>query len=482
MSKRESGKVYNSKTEKKEYKSKIKDYRNKSIKPMNTKPKEKKTTVKIISKSPPKASKKKSISKPPPKEHKKVYISTHSTKKLNESPNTKAPSIHDDILKNFINTVSSTQNPMPNKNKFTNDSSSDSELFDIPASEDSSQEIEVPNALEDRICIMLRRYLYRNHEENVLKNVKEEWKDCVTEKFKGEYEISNHGRVRNIRNNQIVKPLLKNNGYLYAIGHFGKGMYQFRINREVALAFIKNDNIFATNVNHKDRNKTNNNFSNLEWVTPRQNNLHAVATGIPNASKTAVLLLYKNGKVKKRFETMRQASAETGVSDARISEICNGIRKPNDTHLYWKYAAEKVNRVKIDPKEEGFVQLKIYKNYWVSKDGKVYSTVTNQFLKQRLRGKHFEVDISVPKTAAEKAMDKKEIQKLKLPKGVRPPVKYTRGYIAKSIFVHILVASCYMMDSKGNHNCVHHKVSPTDNSIKNLEWKTVPGVNPNYKY
>lgn len=49
----------------------------------------------------------------------------------------------------------------------------------------------------------------------------------------------------------------------------------------VAKAFLpKNTDTSQTYVNHKNGNKTDNHFSTLEWVTPRESTLHAHSTGL----------------------------------------------------------------------------------------------------------------------------------------------------------------------------------------------------------
>lgn len=59
------------------------------------------------------------------------------------------------------------------------------------------------------------------------------------------------------------------------------GLGRIYLHKLVALAFIPNIQNKPC-CNHKDGNKLNNHFSNLEWVTPKENVQHAVATGLMN--------------------------------------------------------------------------------------------------------------------------------------------------------------------------------------------------------
>ena len=68
-------------------------------------------------------------------------------------------------------------------------------------------------------------------------------------------------------------------GYKVVTLHINGKQYQKRINRLVAMAFIKNPNGLPQ-VNHIDGDKSNNNVSNLEWCTAIYNTNHAIKTGL----------------------------------------------------------------------------------------------------------------------------------------------------------------------------------------------------------
>lgn len=138
------------------------------------------------------------------------------------------------------------------------------------------------------------------------------------------YEVSNLGKVRNIKSGRILKPQLHRDGYLrYNLWKNNKQKNLF-LHRIIATAFIDNPGK-KPYVNHIDENKLNNDLRNLEWCTARENNMHGTRTKRASEKHSQkVVQLDLNDNVLNVFKSMRQAGQETGVFASNISKCCNG--------------------------------------------------------------------------------------------------------------------------------------------------------------
>lgn len=106
------------------------------------------------------------------------------------------------------------------------------------------------------------------------------------------FAINKNGVVKSIKFNRVLKPSVSPYGYYYVnvydsdkrINELSKKTSLWRsvtLHILLARAFINNkEPTFNIYVNHKDGNKLNINLSNLEWVTPKYNNDHAVESGL----------------------------------------------------------------------------------------------------------------------------------------------------------------------------------------------------------
>lgn len=168
--------------------------------------------------------------------------------------------------------------------------------------------------------------------QRVNNTMDEIWKPVVG--YEERYEVSNLGNVRLV----ISKKLLKQGivgGYKQVVlsGKIANGKRMY-VQRLVAQAFIPNlEN--KPFVNHMDCIKTNNHFSNLEWVTARENMIHASRNGIltgRNVAKGEQCYLTKLNpkKVKQirklsKTKTNKELSNMFGVHVVTIGTILNNL-------------------------------------------------------------------------------------------------------------------------------------------------------------
>lgn len=94
------------------------------------------------------------------------------------------------------------------------------------------------------------------------------------------YLVSKDGEVFSLFTNKLLKlSESKGTGYIVVNIRVRGERQPVYVHRLVAEAFIDNPNDLPE-VNHKDGNKHNNIYTNLEWVTGQQNKDHAKATGL----------------------------------------------------------------------------------------------------------------------------------------------------------------------------------------------------------
>ena len=153
----------------------------------------------------------------------------------------------------------------------------------------------------------------------------EEWVDIS--EFKN-YQVSNHGRVKRI-GGVVRKTTTLRNGYpICSFGKSGKVVVRY-VHRLVAIAFIPNP-INKREVNHIDSVKTNCHISNLEWVTPKENQQHSHRNGrvggnLGKFNHKTVSTPVKCDTLDMIFPSLKEAERQLGLP--RISKALNGTRK-----------------------------------------------------------------------------------------------------------------------------------------------------------
>ena len=168
------------------------------------------------------------------------------------------------------------------------------------------------------------------------------WKDIKG--YEGLYEISNFGRVRShikIGTPTYYKtPILSTPGYYTVVlSKNGKTTYSVSIHRLVAEAFVENTDPTKTEVNHKDGDKLNNYYKNLEWVTRKENNEHAIKLGLRKYVKP-IEQYTLDGELVNIFNSSAEAGEFLGKgrrTNTHIINCCKG--KITTAYGYkWRYA------------------------------------------------------------------------------------------------------------------------------------------------
>jgi len=88
------------------------------------------------------------------------------------------------------------------------------------------------------------------------------------------------GKGRGVFNKtRLMRGSVNKQGYRYVNIVTIEGKKKVYVHRLVAMAFVDNPKKLPT-VNHKDGNKLNNHYTNLEWASQRDQQLHAYRIGL----------------------------------------------------------------------------------------------------------------------------------------------------------------------------------------------------------
>lgn len=148
------------------------------------------------------------------------------------------------------------------------------------------------------------------------------------------YEVSTFGNVRNAVTKVLMTPKFTNSGG-YAQVHFRIGIESphgkhAAIHRLVAKAFCENpDPEHRYMVDHISRDRKNNYYKNLRWVTPKENckNSKTIRDTFIYKKKTPIVLVDKEtNELIKEFPNTIAAAEELGLSARMIVETIHNER------------------------------------------------------------------------------------------------------------------------------------------------------------
>ena len=146
------------------------------------------------------------------------------------------------------------------------------------------------------------------------------------------------------KKDKILKERVTGNGYLSVALFRNSVRKENRLHRLVAQAFIPNPEN-KPEVNHIDENKLNNDATNLEWVTSKENSNHGTRNlrihqnnGVTYNRKPIICVT--NGAT---YTSLTEACKSLGVTKPHVCSVLKGKRKTTKGYVF-KYLNEGDNK------------------------------------------------------------------------------------------------------------------------------------------
>lgn len=111
----------------------------------------------------------------------------------------------------------------------------------------------------------------------------------------------------------------------------------FSVHRLVADAYLPKNTNTKLQIDHIDNNKNNNHYTNLRWVTQKENLLKKYnEDGYKTHFAKPVIQISQDGKILNNFPSALDAAKIIGGDASAISKTCRGILNKTSGYI-WKY-------------------------------------------------------------------------------------------------------------------------------------------------
>jgi hypothetical protein len=259
------------------------------------------------------------------------------------------------------------------------------------------------------------------------------------------YSISNLGKVKNNKTGRLLRQSIRGGYSFVGLSKESKGKTK-AVHRLVALAFIDNPEN-KQQVNHIDKNRSNNNVSNLEWTTALENNIHKSTNVIQTTNQNIQVWRLDNDTNEKLelYNSLEEAGKWCFNNNlTKKQETARACISSNITGKYkssygFKWIMKEQEHLENEEWRNVKINGKVYENYFVSSLGRFKNSkgIIMQNYKPHHSGYIF-LRVNIQKYA-----------------------------------LHRLVAMTFL-DNPENKPAVNHiDGNKTNNVVTNLEWCTI---------
>lgn len=142
------------------------------------------------------------------------------------------------------------------------------------------------------------------------------------------YRVGSNGEVFK-RSGRLMKATVTKDGYLRLhLGGRGRFRKDVLVHRLVAEAFVP-PLTTGLQINHLDGNKLNNRVENLEWVTPRENIIHAFQLGLQKPRRGES---NGNAKLCKKDVALIRRLYEQGTTQTKLAGLFR-VKQPHISRI-----------------------------------------------------------------------------------------------------------------------------------------------------